>query len=226
MGCVRVACRYTLRSLIYRQNKRGPRTDTWLAFNFTICRWRWLRKNTLGDKSETIVALQWKIKEFVAFSWVISRQMYSRLQMGCSDLAQILHTYSLWQNMNFCQVSALNMLYGGFREISKFWQFCSIFLHEFFKIHVKHQKITQKNIQTYIIDVKFPAEHGVHAFHDKKRSRCCWTCISNAAKLIDRDLRCIIGYYFQIVGGLQRSMDKIHERIWKRYIYVIEQWES
>ena len=55
--------------------------------------------------------------------------------------------------MNFRQVLALNMLYGGFREIS------SIFLHEFVKNHVKHQKITQKNIQTYIIDVKFPAEH-------------------------------------------------------------------
>ena len=51
------------------------------------------------------------------------------------------------------------MLYGGFRETSKFWQFSSIFLHEFFKNHVKYQKITQKNIQTYIIDVKFPAEH-------------------------------------------------------------------
>ena len=61
--------------------------------------------------------------------------------------------------MNFCQVLALNMLYGGFREISKFWQFSSIFLHEFLKNHVKHQKITQKNIKTYIIDVKFPAEH-------------------------------------------------------------------
>ena len=90
---------------------------------------------------------------------VISRQMYSRLQMGCSDWAQILHTYFLWQNMSFWQVSALNMRYGGFREISKFWQFFAIFLHEFFKNHVKHQKITQKNIQTYIIDVKFPAEY-------------------------------------------------------------------
>ena len=90
---------------------------------------------------------------------VISRQMYSRLQMGCSDLAQILHTYLLRQNMNFCQDSALNMLYGGFREILKFWQFSSIFLHEFFKNHVKHQKIIQKNIQTYTIDVKLPAEH-------------------------------------------------------------------
>ena len=27
--------------------------------------------------------------------WVISRQIYSRLQMGCSDLAEILHTYFL-----------------------------------------------------------------------------------------------------------------------------------
>ena len=51
------------------------------------------------------------------------------------------------------------MLYGGFREISKFWQFSSSFLHEFFKNPVKHQKITQKNIQTYKSDVKFPAEH-------------------------------------------------------------------
>ena len=51
------------------------------------------------------------------------------------------------------------MQFGGIREISKFWQFSSIFLHEIFKNHVKHQKITLKNIQTYIIDVKFFAEH-------------------------------------------------------------------
>ena len=53
------------------------------------------------------------------------------------------------------------MLYGGFREISKFWQFSSIFLHEFFKNPVKHQKITLKYIQTYIIDIKFSAEHDL-----------------------------------------------------------------
>ena len=41
----------------------------------------------------------------------------------------------------------------------QFWQFSSNFLVEFFKNHVKHQKITQKNIRTYIINVKFPAEH-------------------------------------------------------------------
>ena len=62
--------------------------------------------------------------------------------------------------MNFCQVSALNMLYGGFCEISEFWQFSSNFLLEFFKNHVKHQKMSQKNIQTYKSDVKFPAEHS------------------------------------------------------------------
>ena len=78
--------------------------------------------------------------------------------MECSDLAQILHTCLLWYNVNFCQVSALYMLYGGFHEISKFWQFSSNFLVEFFKNHVKHQKIAQKYIQTYKSDVKFPAE--------------------------------------------------------------------
>ena len=30
---------------------------------------------------------------------------------------------------------------------------------EFFKSHEKHQKMTQKNIKTYISDVKFHAEH-------------------------------------------------------------------
>ena len=52
------------------------------------------------------------------------------------------------------------MLYGGFRAISKFWQFSSNFLVEFFKNHVKHQKIAQKNIQTYKSNVKFPAKHN------------------------------------------------------------------
>ena len=52
------------------------------------------------------------------------------------------------------------MLYGGFREISKFWQFSSNFLVEFFKNHVKHQKMAQKNIQTYKSGVKFSAEHN------------------------------------------------------------------
>ena len=61
--------------------------------------------------------------------------------------------------MNFCQVSALNMLYGGFREISNFWHFSSNFLHELFKNPDKHQKMAQKNISTYRTDVKFPAEH-------------------------------------------------------------------
>ena len=62
------------------------------------------------------------------------------------------------------------MLYGGFREIPKFWQFSSIFLHKFFKNPVKHQKITQKNIQTYIIDVKFPAEYDP-AVRKKQKNR-------------------------------------------------------
>ena len=56
------------------------------------------------------------------------------------------------------------MLYGGFREVSKFWQFSSNFFVEFFKNHVKHQKM----IQTYTSDVKFPAEHNPVVRKNKK----------------------------------------------------------
>ena len=61
--------------------------------------------------------------------------------------------------MNLWQVSALNMLHGEFREISNFLNFSSNFLHEFFKNHVKYQKMTHKNIQKYMSHFKFPAEH-------------------------------------------------------------------
>ena len=43
-------------------------------------------------------------------------------------------------------------------KFQSFGSFPQIFCVEFFKNHVKYQKITQKNIQTDIIDVKFPAE--------------------------------------------------------------------
>ena len=52
--------------------------------------------------------------------------------------------------MKFGQVLADNILYGGIREISNFLHFSSNFLDELFKNHVKHQKMAQKNIQTYI----------------------------------------------------------------------------
>ena len=60
------------------------------------------------------------------------------------------------------------MLYDGFREISKFWRFFSNFPVEFFKNHVKHQKMAQKNIQIYKSDVKFLAEHNCVVRKNKK----------------------------------------------------------
>ena len=60
---------------------------------------------------------------------VISRQMHDRLQVGCSNFAETSYTHT-----NFFEASALNMLYGGFREILKFWHFSSNFLHEFLNL--------------------------------------------------------------------------------------------
>ena len=42
---------------------------------------------------------------------------------------------------------------------------------EFFKSHEKHQKMTQKNIQTYIFDVKFAAKHDLVVKKKKKKKK-------------------------------------------------------
>ena len=70
--------------------------------------------------------------------------------------------------MNFCQVSALTMLYGGFREISKFWHFFSNFLHGLFKNHVKRQILWLKKYPYNMSDVKFYAEHDPAVRKNKK----------------------------------------------------------